>query len=112
VLRHSVRVVALGDVEQAVCAVLGIRGDALRSAKRGWLHSQPRLLAFYLARKHTTASYSEVGKHFGGRSHSTIVAGEKKVRQWLTENQALTLGGQRPIAVRDLIERIEREMGQ
>jgi chromosomal replication initiation ATPase DnaA len=26
---------------------------------------------------------SEVGNHFGGQNHSTVVAGEKKVRQWL-----------------------------
>jgi len=112
VLRHSIRLVGLADVEQAVCAVMGIGADCLRSAKRGWLCSHPRMLAVYLARKHTAATYSEVGKHFGGRSHSTVVAGEKKVRQWLADNSSLTLGGKRPVPVRELLERIERELGK
>ncbi len=110
VLRHSVRLLQLPDVERAVCAVLGLATDALHGKKRGWLHSHPRMLAMYLARKHTAATYSEVGKHFGGRSHSTVVAGEKKVRQWLADNAALALGSKRPVPVRDLLERIEREM--
>ena len=80
VLRHSVRLVRLPDVERAVCAVLGIGGDVLQSKQRGWMHSHPRMLAMYLARKHTAATYSEVGKHFGGRSHSTVVAGEARRR--------------------------------
>jgi chromosomal replication initiator protein len=111
-LRHSVRLVRLPDVERAVCAVLGIGTDVLQSKKRGWLSSHPRMLAMYLARKHTSATYSEVGKHFGGRSHSTVVAGEKKVRQWLADNEALAMGGKRSVAVRDVLERIERELSQ
>jgi chromosomal replication initiator protein len=112
VLRHSVRLVRLPDVERAVCAGLGISAEVLQSRKRGWLHSHPRMLAMYLARKHTSATYSEVGKHFGGRSHSTVVAGEKKVRQWVADNAVLALGGKRPVPVRDLLERIERELWQ
>jgi chromosomal replication initiator protein len=111
VLRHSVRLVQLDDVEKAVCAGLGIQTDLLRSKKRGWLASQPRMLAMYLARKHTRATYSEVGKHFGGRNHSTVVAGEKRVRQWLAANATLQVGAQ-PVPVRDLLERIERHLGQ
>jgi chromosomal replication initiator protein len=112
VLRHSVRLVRLPDVERAVCAVLGIGADVLQSKKRGWLSSHPRMLAMYLARKHTAATYSEVGKHFGGRSHSTVVAGEKKVRQWLADNEALAMGGKRSMPVRDMVEWIERELSQ
>ncbi len=110
VLRHSVRLVRLPDVEQAVCTVLGLASDALRGKQRDWLFAHPRMLAMYLARKHTAATYSEIGKHLGNRSHSTVVAGEKKVRQWLADNAALPLGGKRPVPVRDVVERVEREM--
>jgi chromosomal replication initiator protein len=110
-LRHSVRVFRLDDVERAVCTALGIQADLLRSKKRGWMVSQPRMLAMYLARKHTRATYSEVGKHFGGRNHSTVVAGEKKVRDWLSEGTTLPLGS-KPVPVRDLLERIERLLAQ
>jgi chromosomal replication initiator protein len=108
-LRHSVRVLQLPDVEQAVCAALGVGRDLLQSKKRGWMASHPRMLAVYLARKHTAATYSEIGQRFGGRNHSTAVAAEKKVRQWLAEDACLNLG-QRPLAVRDLLDKIERQL--
>jgi chromosomal replication initiator protein len=63
----------------------------------------------YLTRKHTAAAYSEIGEHFGGRNHSTAVAAEKKVRQWLEADGTLTLGDKR-LRVREVIESVEREL--
>jgi len=108
-LRHAVRVVQLVDIERAVCRVLGLETGALRSKQRAWAVSHPRMVAMFLARKHTSAAYSEIGHHFGGRNHSTVVAAEKKVRQWLKENGDLVLGEQR-LRVRDAIERLERDL--
>lgn len=54
--------------------------------ERTWAVNHPRMLAIYLSRKHTAASFSEMCKHFGGKSRATAVA-----------------------AARELIERIERE---
>jgi chromosomal replication initiator protein len=90
-LRHSFRLVRLDDVERVVCEVLGISRELLFSKKRQWI-------------------YSEVGTHFGGRNHSTVVAGEKRVRQWLADNITLQLG-KRIMPVRDLLEQIERQLG-
>jgi chromosomal replication initiator protein len=109
-LRHSFRLVRLDDVERVVCEVLGISRELLFSKKRQWIYSYPRMLAMFLARKHTSATYSEVGTHFGGRNHSTVVAGEKRVRQWLADNITLQLG-KRIMPVRDLLEQIERQLG-
>jgi chromosomal replication initiator protein len=67
------------------------------------------MLAVFLCRKHTAASYGEISKHFGGTSHSTSVAAEKKVRQWLQAGQTIASGG-REWPIKDLIERIEREL--
>ncbi len=108
-LRHSIRLVQLADVERAVCLVLRLDSGALHSKKRGWSYSHPRMLAMYLARKHTGASYTDIGQCFGRRNHSTAVAAEKKVRQWLQDDGQLHLG-ERPLRVRDVLERIEREL--
>ena len=107
--RHAVRVVQLDDIDRAVCAVLRLEQGILQSKGRAWAVSHPRMAAMYLSRKHTAASYSDIGKHFGGRNHSTAVAAEKKVRQWLDADAELALG-QRRIAVRELIERVERDL--
>jgi chromosomal replication initiator protein len=109
VLRHCVRLVQLGDIEQAVCGALGLDAETLQSKKRGWMVSHPRMVAMFLARKHTAATHTEIGQRFGGRNHSTAVAAEKKVRVWLSENANLQLGP-RTLPVRDVIERIEREL--
>lgn len=108
-LRHAVRVVQIADIDAAVCRVLQLEGGVLKSKGRAWAVSHPRMLAMYLARKHTASAYSEIGTYFGGRNHSTVVAAEKKVRQWVQSNEELTLG-ERSVRVRDVIERVEREL--
>ena len=90
-----VRVVQLADVDAAVCRALKLEDGALQAKGRAWAVSHPRMVAMFLARKHTTAAYSEVGGYFGGRNHSTAVAAEKKVRQWLTDDEEMALGERR-----------------
>ena len=60
-LRHAVRVVRLADVDRAVRAVLRLEAGALQCKGRAWAVSHPRMIAMFLARKHTAASYSEIG---------------------------------------------------
>jgi chromosomal replication initiator protein len=108
-LRHTVRAVTVREVDDAVCAVLGLGKGTLQSKARSWGVSHPRMLATYLARKHTAATYGEVAKHFGAKTHSTAVAAEKKVRGWLQKGEKLSLGD-RKWDVKDLIDRIEREL--
>ncbi len=108
-LRHAVRVVTLEQVDRAVCRVLHLAAGALQSHQRTWAVSHPRMLAMYLGRKHTAAAYSEVGQHFGGRNHSTVLAAEKKVRAWIRENAELVLGDRRCRAS-ELVELVEREL--
>jgi chromosomal replication initiator protein len=64
----------------------------------------------YLARKHTTAAYSEVGRFFGGRNHSTVISAEKKVVEWLKDEQRnKLLAGFETIS--DILAALERELG-
>jgi chromosomal replication initiator protein len=108
-LRHAVRVVQLGDVDRAVCEVLRMAPGSLQNKARAWAISHPRMVAMFLARKHTASSYGDIGAHFGGRNHSTVVAAEKKVRGWLAEDEELSLG-ERRVRVRELVERVERDL--
>jgi chromosomal replication initiator protein len=49
------------------------------------------MLAMYLARKHTGAAYSEIGRFFGGRNHSTVISAEKKVLGWIRDEERSSL---------------------
>ncbi len=94
----------LEDIEACVVSVLGIAPTALRGKSRDKRQSVPRFLAAYLARKHTTASATEIGIFLGGRSHSTVLGCDKKVKQWLEKG---TESKDRPPGLEVLIARLE-----
>jgi len=108
-LRHAVRSVTTADVDAAVCRVLRLSAGTLQSKARSWAVSHPRAIAINLARKHTSATYGEIAKHFGAKTHSTAVAAEKRVRGWVTAATELDLGDRR-WAAKDLLDRVEREL--
>lgn len=108
-LRHAVRVVSVADVDAAVCSVLRLGSGTLQSKSRAWAVTHPRMVAIYLCRKHTAATYGEISKHFGAKTHSTAVASEKKVRGWLEKDQSVAIGD-RDWKAKELIDRVEREL--
>jgi chromosomal replication initiator protein len=108
-LRHAVRVVKVADVDAAVCATLRLASGTLQSKARSWAVSHPRMIAIYLCRKHTAATYGEISKHFGAKTHSTAVAAEKKVRGWIEKDASVAIAD-RDWPVKELLDRIEREL--
>lgn len=109
-IRHTAQAVALKDVERAVCQLFQIDAEALKSDSRARALSYPRMLAMYLARKHTGCAYSEVGRFFGGRNHSTVISAEKKVLSWLKDEVTRPpLAGFETVA--DVLASLERTLG-
>ena len=87
--RDCIKIIRVRDVEEIVCRFFGLQPDDLKSTRRQRSISQPRMLAMFLARKHTQAAYSEIGQHFGGRNHSTVMSAEKKIRTWLRDEASI-----------------------
>ena len=81
---HSSRVIKLDDIEKAVCEVFGLRPDSLRSQRKVRSVSHPRMLAMWLARKHTRSALSEIGDYFGRRSHTTVISAQKRINTWMS----------------------------
>jgi chromosomal replication initiator protein len=109
-VRHTAVAVGLKDVERAVCELFGIEPEALKSDGRSRAVAHPRMLAMYLARKHTGAAYGEIGRFFGGRNHSTVISAEKKVKGWLADEQRSNLlAGFESVA--DMLSALERALG-
>jgi chromosomal replication initiator protein len=108
-IRHAIRVVQLDDLDRAICKVLRLEPGTLQTKRRTWTVSHPRMLAIFLARKHTSAAYSEIGHYFGGRTHSTAVIAEKKIRHALRDDEPLMLGDRR-VLVREIVELVEKEL--
>jgi chromosomal replication initiator protein len=109
-IRHTSQAVALRDVERAVCGLFGVDPEALRGESRAKALTFPRMLAMFLGRKHTGAAYSEIGRYFGGRNHSTVISAEKKVVGWLKdEQQRPPLAGFETVS--EVLGSLERSLG-
>lgn len=108
-LRHAIRVVTVPEVDAAVREVLRLPAGMLQSRGRSWAVSHPRMIAAYLCRKHTAATYGEISKFFAARTHSTAVSSEKKVRTWLDRDMSIAIGD-REWRAKEIIDRIEREL--
>jgi chromosomal replication initiator protein DnaA len=89
--RDCMKLVRVSDVENAVCEFFGVEAESLRSQSRKRSLSQPRMLAMYLARKLTQSAYNEIGAHFGGRNHSTVMSAERKIAGALNSNSSETI---------------------
>ena len=100
--------VGLDDIEKAVCRAFGVDPQQLRSASRTRAASHPRMLAMYLARKHTRAALSEIGRHFH-RRHSTVVSAQKTVSRWLEQGQKVQLGG-KTVPIEAAIDQVEQQL--
>jgi chromosomal replication initiator protein len=108
-IQESSRMVRLPDIEKAVCDVFGLAPNALQADGKGQRVSHPRMLAMWLARKHTRAALSEIGQFFGRRSHSTVVSAQRRIEGWMTDGSAIRLA-HRAMNVDEAVRQIERRL--
>ena len=97
------------DIEKAICDLFGLEPDTLHSKRKGKTVCHPRMLAMWLARKHTRAALSEIGHFFGRRSHSTVISAQKKIEGWMAQGSSLDLHG-KSCNVEDAIRRVEENL--
>ena len=100
---------SISKIEKVVCEFCGVKPAELKSSSRQKKVSAARMLAMYLSRQHTQNACSEIGDYFGGRSHSTVIAAQKKVVGWLEQNQAIDLPHAKYPA-KDALVRIESNL--
>jgi chromosomal replication initiator protein len=67
------KVVAMDDIQEAVCTQFHVKLTELKSRRRSKTLVHPRQIAMYLCRELTDASYPEIGRQFGGKDHTTII---------------------------------------
>jgi chromosomal replication initiator protein len=108
-IHAEARPIAFQQIEKAVCEVFGLGVESLQATCRAKALVAPRMLAMWLARKHTRAALAEIGQYFGRRSHSTVISAEKAVGKWVAEHAELRLGGKNCEA-EDAIRRVEAKL--
>jgi chromosomal replication initiator protein len=61
------------EIQRATCELFGLSHEELLSGSRTARIAWPRQLAMYLARELTGESLPAIGRHFGGRDHTTVM---------------------------------------
>ena len=108
-VRHGGRLVRLPDIQRAVCEDLGLDPDSLKSGRKAKAINHARMLAMWLARKHTRAALSEISTFFGRRSHSTVISAQRRVDGWIASEPASRLF-EDASTVDETIRRIEHSL--
>lgn len=78
-LYEEQREVSVERIQQLVADHYGVRVADLKSKRRTAAISTPRQVAMYLCRTLTSHSLPEIGRLFGGRDHTTVLHGCRKI---------------------------------
>ncbi|MGQ0552349.1 MAG: chromosomal replication initiator protein DnaA [Planctomycetota bacterium] len=73
-------VTGMDRILEVVCKHFGVRVAEISGRRRTQSIALPRQVAMFLSRKLTSLSLEEVGGHFGGRDHSTVLYAVDRVR--------------------------------
>lgn len=71
----------ISDLVRIVCAISGFNSNAIRSERRDGAVVRARQMTFWLARRFTTTSMPIIGRNIGGRDHTTVLHGARRVEQ-------------------------------
>ncbi|TMV04975.1 chromosomal replication initiator protein DnaA [Ruegeria sediminis] len=88
VLRASERKITVEEIQRKVSEYYNIRLSDIIGPKRLRSYARPRQVAMYLAKQLTSRSLPEIGRRFGGRDHTTVMHGVKRIEELkLTDGQ-------------------------
>ncbi|MEX5218397.1 MAG: chromosomal replication initiator protein DnaA [Nitrospira sp.] len=83
------RIVSIEDIQEAVGAKFHVKIGELKSRRRSKTLVHPRQIAMYLCRELTEASFPEIGRHFGGKDHTTIIHACRQIAKAREADSAL-----------------------
>ncbi len=89
ILRSSDRKLSIEDIQRKVAEHYNIKLADLVGQKRVRTIARPRQVAMYLAKQMTTRSLPEIGRRFGGRDHTTIMHGVRKIEELCAEDHGM-----------------------
>jgi len=81
VLRESERKITVEEIQRKVSDHYNIRLSDMIGPKRLRSYARPRQVAMYLCKQMTTRSLPEIGRRFGGRDHTTVMHGVRRIEE-------------------------------
>jgi chromosomal replication initiator protein len=82
--------VTVETIQKTVCEHFNLRLTDIKAKKRTKELVNTRQIAMYLARKHTNLSLSEIGAHFGGKDHATVIYACKQIEEKKARDDSLS----------------------
>lgn len=82
---ESEKVISCDFIKETVAKYFSIDKEDLSGNKRSNDIAFPRQIAMYLCREIANMSYPQIGTDFGGRDHSTVMHGCKKIEKEIKE---------------------------
>ncbi|MGB8811934.1 MAG: chromosomal replication initiator protein DnaA [Paracoccaceae bacterium] len=90
ILRASDRKVTIEEIQRKVAEHYNIRLSDMIGPKRMRNIARPRQIAMYLSKQLTPRSLPEIGRRFGGRDHTTIIHGVRKIEELMSTDSQLS----------------------
>ncbi len=88
-IRANDRKVTIDEIQRAVADYFNLRLSELLSDRRARNIARPRQVAMYLAKQLTSRSLPEIGRKFGGRDHTTVMHGVRKIEELRQEDSQM-----------------------
>jgi chromosomal replication initiator protein len=88
---EQIRAGRIEAIQQYVARAFGLQVDELNQRTTTRAVTLPRQLAIYLAKQLTDASLVEIGNHFGGKHHTTVMHSVAKIDQLRRKDPAVNL---------------------
>ncbi len=76
------------EIQAAACEHFGLSADELLSSARTQRIAWPRQVAMYLSRELTGESLPAIGRHFGGRDHTTVLHAWRRTAARIASDEA------------------------
>jgi chromosomal replication initiator protein len=89
ILRANDRKLTIEEIQRKVAEHYNIRLSDMIGPKRLRTIARPRQVAMYLAKHLTPRSLPEIGRRFGGRDHTTIMHGVRKIEELMATDSQL-----------------------
>lgn len=89
ILRTNDRKINIDDIQRKVAEHYNIRLADMMGPKRARNVARPRQIAMYLSKQLTSRSLPEIGRRFGGRDHTTIMHGVRRIEELLVEDSTM-----------------------
>ncbi|MCA0368309.1 MAG: chromosomal replication initiator protein DnaA [Proteobacteria bacterium] len=83
------RRITVDEIQKTVADHFNLKQADLLSERRTRSVARPRQIAMYLCKQHTTRSYPDIGRRFGGRDHTTILHGVRKIEELMPQDDQI-----------------------